>query len=144
MNTTSNLNAINNVKLILVDDNIPFRKALKKLLEIQYGCKIVAEASNGQEFLELTNLSFADIIIMDLMMPKMDGYSAAKEIIWQYPNLKIIAVTMHYDKAYLLDLITKGFKGCIFKSDLYEKIYDAIISIQKGGFFFPKELLIEK
>jgi DNA-binding NarL/FixJ family response regulator len=144
MNTTSNLNTIKNVKLILVDDNIPFRKALKKLLEIQYGCIIIAEASNGQEFLKLNNHSFADIVIMDLMMPKMDGYVAAKEITWQYPYLKIIAVTMHYDKAYLLDLIAKGFKGCIFKSELYEQISDAIITLQKGDFFFPKDLLLEK
>jgi DNA-binding NarL/FixJ family response regulator len=144
METMNNLDTIHKVKLILVDDNLPFRTALKKLLEIQYGCIVIAEASNGEEFLELNNIPDADMILMDLMMPKMDGYNAAKIITWRYPFLKIVAITMHYDNAYLFDLIEKGFKGCILKSDLYNKIYDAIITIQKGDLFFPKELLLKK
>jgi DNA-binding NarL/FixJ family response regulator len=144
METNQNLNTISNVKLILVDDNIPFRSALKKLLEIQYGCEVIAEASNGEEFLKLTNITYADIIIMDLMMPVMDGLTATKKVTWQYPFLSIIAVTMHYDKAYLLDLITRGFKGCIFKSELYDKIHEAIITVLKGNLFFPRELLLKQ
>lgn len=144
MSATKNIDTISNTKLILVDDNVAFRSALRKLLEIQYGCKIMAEASDGKEFLNLSGLVYADIVIMDLMMPNMDGLTAAKQINFTYPTLKIIAVTMHYDKTYLQDLIMRGFKGCIFKSNLYDHIYEAIDMVRNGKLFFPKELLLKQ
>jgi DNA-binding NarL/FixJ family response regulator len=131
---------IKGVKLILVDDNIPFRTALKRLLKAQFGCEIIAEASNGEEFLKLPNLGAADIVIMDLMMPKMDGLKATYRINWDYPFLKIIAVTMHCDKVYLKDLIEKGFKGCIFKNNLYDKIHEAIEAVMDEHLYFPDDI----
>jgi len=136
----SNMDKIKGVKIILVDDNIPFRTALRRLLQTQFGCEIIAEASDGEEFLMLSNLGSADIVIMDLMMPKKDGLKATHEINWTYPFLKIIAVTMHCDKVYLKELIEKGFKGCIFKNNLYDKIYEAIDTVMNDHLYFPIEI----
>jgi DNA-binding NarL/FixJ family response regulator len=131
---------IHGTRIILVDDNQSFRSALKKLLEIQYFFKVIAEASNGDEFLNLTCHADADIVIMDLMMPGTDGQFATKMISLHYPSLKIIAVTMHCDKAYITELIPNGFKGCVFKNNLYDNILDAIVVVLNGGFYFPGEL----
>ena len=131
---------IKTIKLILVDDNLSFRSALGKLLKIQYACNIIAEASNGAEFLNLQCISDADLIFMDLMMPVMDGFKAARQINIQEPSLKIIAVTMHYEKVYLNELIKNGFKGCLFKTTIFEKIIDAIITVMNGNYFFPDEI----
>lgn len=131
---------IREVKIILVDDNFPFRTALRRLLKTQFGCDIIAEASNGEEFLALPNLGLAEIVIMDLMMPKIDGFKAIDQINWNYPFLKIIAVTMHYDKVYLKDLIERGFKGCIFKNNLYDKIYEAIDAVINDRLYFPEDI----
>ena len=131
---------IKGVKIILVDDNIHFRTALKRLLHNQFGCEIIAEASDGDEFLALSNLGLADIVIMDIMMPNKDGLKATDEINCRYPLLKIIAVTMHCDKVYLKELIEKGFKGCIFKNNLYDKIYEAIETVMNNQLYFQKEI----
>jgi len=77
---------------------------------------------------------------MDLMMPNMDGLKATNQITWKFPFLKIIAVTMHYDKVYLKELIEKGFKGCIFKNNLYDKIYEAIVTVMNDHLYFPERL----
>ncbi len=134
------MDSIKGVKIILVDDNIHFRTALKRLLQNQFGCEIIAEASDGDEFLALPNLNQVDIVIMDLMMPNKDGFKATTEITWTYPLLKIIAVTMHCDKVYLKELIEKGFKGCIFKNHLYDKIYEAIETVMNNHVYFPTDI----
>lgn len=62
-----------NLKYIIVDDNEEFRKALRELLEIEFSAEIIAEASNGMEFLNISEYSKADIVIMDIFMPEMNG-----------------------------------------------------------------------
>ncbi|HEY4786995.1 MAG TPA: response regulator transcription factor, partial [Bacteroidales bacterium] len=126
------------IKLILADDNIPFRSALKKFLQHQLECEIIAEASNGNELINLPCLFKADIVILDLMMPEMDGINAAREINRKFPQIKTLAVTMHYEKAYLTDLIGNGFKGCVFKNCIYDKIFEAIVTVKNNGLYFPR------
>ncbi len=136
-----NENRLMGLKIILVDDSIQFRSALKKLLESQFKCKVIAEASNGEEFLELPLLAQADIVIMDLVMPKMDGYKAMERINWMFPFVKILALTMQSEQAYLRVLIEKGFKGCLLKYNIYENLAEAIIQVMDNKLYFPHELL---
>lgn len=136
-----NENRLIGLKIILVDDSIQFRSVLKKLLESQFHCKVIAEASNGEEFLELPELGQADIVIMDLVMPKMDGYNAMKRINWMFPFVKILALTMQSEPAYLRILIEKGFKGCLSKYNIYENLAEALIHVMDNKLYFPHELL---
>jgi len=126
-----------NLKFILVDDNQEFRQALKELLETEFSAQVIAEASNGNEFLALKNHHLANIIIMDLMMPEKSGLEATKPFIWKSPHAKVIAVTMHNDKAYLKQLIEVGFKGCIFKNNIFAEIKTAVETVMDGKFYFP-------
>jgi DNA-binding NarL/FixJ family response regulator len=128
------------LKLILVDDNVSFRKALKSLLEFEYDADIIGEASGGDEFLTLENSFTADIILMDIMMPGKDGIVTAKELLIEYPKLKIIAITGHTDLVYIYKLVCAGFKGCIFKNNLYSEIEVALREVSGGELYFPKEM----
>lgn len=128
------------LKLILVDDNVPFRKALKSLLEFEYDADIIGEASSGDEFLKLKNFYCADIILMDVMMPGKDGIATAKELHINHPKLKIIAITGHTDLVYVYKLVCAGFKGCIFKNNLYSEIEVALHNVSAGELYFPKEM----
>jgi DNA-binding NarL/FixJ family response regulator len=130
------------LKFILVDDNHEFRQGLKALLETEFSAKVIAEASNGKEFLELSNHRLADIIIMDLMMPEKDGIAATKPFIWKSPYAKVIAVTMHNDNAYLQQLIEAGFKGCIFKNNIFTEIKIAVETVMSGQFYFSENIKI--
>jgi two-component system, NarL family, response regulator NreC len=131
------------LKLILVDDNEPFRNALKQLLAKKFNAEIIGVASCGKEFLGLQNIYQADIILMDIMMPDMDGITLTKKSIWTNSSLKFIAITMHYDKVYLKTLIESGFRGCIFKSNLFNEIELALNTVMEGHLYFPKDILLE-
>jgi DNA-binding NarL/FixJ family response regulator len=132
------------MKIIMVDDNVAFRTNLKKYLEASLGYEVIAEASNGRLFLDLPNLRDADIILMDIAMDEMDGIEATKLVLWHNPKFKIIAVTMHSEKVYLLQLIEAGFKGCVFKPEIYSQLANAIRTVMEGDLFIPDNIPIDK
>lgn len=130
------------LKIILVDDNQIFRESIKDLLVNKFGYNVIAEASDGSEFLELPKNLRADIVLMDLSMPEVDGFKATKRYFWDFPQSKIIAVTNHVEKAYLLKLIEVGFKGCIFKNDIFTELQPAIECVMAGKMWFHDDLEI--
>jgi DNA-binding NarL/FixJ family response regulator len=132
------------LKIILVDDNELFRKALKTILIREFNAEIIGEASSAREFESLPNYAYADIILMDIMMPETDGITLSKKIFWTYPHLKIIGITMHTDQVYLISLIETGFKGCLFKNSLFENLSLAINTVLSGQLFFPENILLSK
>jgi two-component system, NarL family, response regulator NreC len=132
------------LKVILVDDNLAFRVALKKLLAAEYNVEIIGEASNANEYRAIDDLHLADIVFMDVMMPGVDGITLAKETHWIHHRLKTIAITMHVDKVYLDSLIGAGFKGCIFKNNLYAELHAAINNVMAGKLHYPKNININK
>jgi DNA-binding NarL/FixJ family response regulator len=134
---------MDSLKIILVDDNEPFRKALKNILVNKFNAQIIAEAANGTEFQNLTNIHLADIILMDVMMPDIDGITLTRKALWENMQLNIIAITMHYDKVYLDTLLGAGFRGCIFKSNIFAEIDKAIKTVTAGGLYFPKNISID-
>jgi DNA-binding NarL/FixJ family response regulator len=127
-----------NIKFIIVDDSEKFRQALKDYLVTEFSSLVIAEASNGTGFLNLDVLFQADIIIMDLFMPDMNGLEVTQSLLWKYPYLKVIAVTMHADKAYLKQLLETGFKGCIFKSNIFDEVKIAVDHVMNNKLYFPK------
>lgn len=134
---------MNVLKTIIVDDAETMHVALKEYTEGELNCKVIAQAYNGKEFLALENQALADIILMDIEMPQMDGIEAAKLILWQYPFLKLIAITMYQDQVYLQNLIEAGFKGCIFKQNIFNELGKAIRTVMNGGVYFPKNMKLQ-
>lgn len=130
------------IKIILVDDNDAFRNAVKTLLVKKFKAEIIGEASSGEEFNKITHLHFADVILMDIMMPDIDGITLTKYALWRNNHLKFIAITMHYDKVYLTTLLETGFKGCVFKSNIFSEITKAIDNVMAGRLYFPKDILL--
>jgi DNA-binding NarL/FixJ family response regulator len=130
------------MRIIIVDDNKLFRDAIKLYLVNELNIDVVGEATNGKEFLALINNAFVDIVLMDIQMPELDGIAATKKWCLRNPGTKVIAVTMFTDKAYLLQLIEAGFKGCIFKTNFFAEIATAIAAIQKGGLYFASNIKV--
>ncbi len=131
------------IKIILVDDNDPFRTALKKILINKLQVQIIGEASCGAEFNQLSNLHLADVILMDIMMPDIDGITLTKKALWDNKYFKFISITMHYDKVYLTSLVEAGFRGCVFKSNIFSEIPDAIKTVMAGKLYFPENILLD-
>lgn len=135
---------VNKRKIILVDDNIQFRTNLKNYIESDLNCIVIAEASNGNEFILLPNIKHADVILMDIAMDGMDGFEATQQILWKCFHLQIIAITMHMEKVYLVQLLETGFKGCVFKSDIFNHLRVAIDTVMNGKFYFPQNILVDR
>jgi len=118
-----NMDAIN---VILVDDQEVFRKAMRTLISKIDGIQVIAEASNGLEFLDIIKTSKADVVLMDLQMPVMDGIVATKQALKVYPQLKIIALTIFRDYEYFKPIIDAGVCGYIIKDLVNVKLEQAL------------------
>lgn len=128
----------------MVDGNVQFRTNLKTYIESDLGCKVIGEASNGRNFLELPNIASADIILMDIAMDEMNGIEATKRALWVHSHLKIIALTMLTEKIYLVQLIEAGFKGCVFKQDVFNHLPVALKTVMEGKLYIPKKIPLDK
>lgn len=128
------------MKFIIVDDNNTFREGIKYYLENMLLHEVIGTASDGLEFLLIKNIHEADIILMDIEMPNMNGIETVKKALWGNSNLKFIAITDYTDKAYLLELIGAGFRSCVFKSNIYEGLKEAISSVMNNKLFFPDDI----
>lgn len=128
------------MKVIIVDDNKDFRESLKDFCEKRLGHEVVGEFNNGKSFYDNYSKLIPDIILMDISMPEMDGYEVTQLINWESAYLKIIAVTMYQNKAYLRKLIEVGFKGCVFKTNVFTDLPKAIDEVINGGYFWPDEI----
>lgn len=128
-------------KIILVDDHKLFRNGLKLLIDSSGIAEVVAEASDGIEFLEIIKNYQEAIVFMDIQMPGMNGIEATKEVLEKYPEIKIIALTMFGEDEYYYQMIEAGVKGFLLKSTDIDEVLEAIITVAKGENCFSKELL---
>ena len=132
------------MKIIIVDDNAIYREGVKFLLENFYGFEVIGEASNGAEYLKLSNKYYADITLMDIEMPEMNGIEAAKRVLNIHNELKIIAITDYHNNVYQYHLICAGFKACIFKDNFYDEFESTVNKVLDGKMNFPKNILLDE
>jgi DNA-binding NarL/FixJ family response regulator len=124
------------MKLILVDDNLNFLEVLKFFVEYKLGHQVIGEAHNGEEFILLQNIVEADVILMDLIMKKMDGFEAAKRASVIYPDLKMVAMTMNTEKAVQERLKETGFRGVVSKNEIFVLLDNVLEAVVSGGYVF--------
>lgn len=128
-------------KVFIVDDHEIFRNGLKLLLSKIDGVEVVAEASNGKEFLELIEKIKPDIVFMDIRMQVMDGIKATEQVLKKHPDLKIIALTTFGETEYFDKMIYAGVEGFMLKNSEPEDFNKAIKKVADGGNFFSEEML---
>ena len=121
--------------LLIVDDHLLFRESLKSVITDQNIGRVIGEASNGIEFIELLSQCTPDLVIMDIDMPDMNGIEATEKALKLMPQLKIIAYTM-YEEDYYNQMIALGVKGLINKSCGISRLEHAIHEVMKGNTYF--------
>ena len=128
-------------RIILTDDHQLFRNGLKMLLETIPEFEIAGEASNGIEFLDLLKNCNADIALMDINMPEMDGIEATRKGMKVCPTLSVIALSMYGEEDYYYKMVDAGAKGFLLKDSDISDVREAINTVKKGGSYFSQELL---
>ena len=123
------------IRLMLADDHDVVRQGLITLFEGYPDITIVAEARNGQEAIENALESQPDVILMDITMPVMDGFEATRQLAEKCPNCRVLALTVHEDRQFMLEMIDSGACGFVTKRSLADDVVVAIRIIAKGGMF---------
>jgi len=127
--------------IIIVDDHLILRQGIKSLITAENIAKVIGEASNGIELLDLLKKQKPDIVIMDIDMPYMNGMEATQKALEMIPELKIIAFTMFGDEEYYYKMIDLGVKGFILKSSGIAELENAINGVMLGESYFSPEVL---
>jgi NarL family two-component system response regulator LiaR len=124
------MNTPQTIQVMLVDDHNVVRSGLATFLKAYDDLELVGEAKNGLEALNLCHITEPDVILMDLMMPVMDGIAATRAILADYPEIKIIAMTSFEEEELVQGVLSAGAMGYLLKNvtadDLAKAIRDAV------------------
>lgn len=129
------------IRIIITDDHQLFRNGLKILLSAFQEFDVTGEASNGEEFLRILKDTPADVVLMDINMPEMDGIEATRRGLKQNPGLDIIALSMYGEEEYYYKMVDAGAKGFLLKDSDISEVKEAILTVRRGGSYFSQELL---
>ena len=128
------------MKILLVDDHQMVRLGLKSYLELQEDISEVSEAVNGKEGVEQALADRPDVIIMDIVMPEMNGIEATLAILKEWPEAKILILTSYLDNEKIYPVLDAGAHGYMLKTSSAEEILRAVKKVAKGEFAIETEV----
>lgn len=114
------------ITILLADDHKIVRDGLRALLENQPDMKVIAEAENGRTAVQLARQKKPQVVIMDISMPDLNGIEATRQMIRELPDIKVIALSMHSDRRYILRMFRAGAVGFLLKDCAFEELVSAI------------------
>jgi DNA-binding NarL/FixJ family response regulator len=124
------------IKVAIADDHILFRTGVKTALSMKKDIKMIAEADNGMQLLNLLKHTQPDVILLDIQMPILDGISTLPEIKKLYPEVKVIMLTMHNDHSMISRLMELGANAYLTKNSDSDVIYEAVKTVHQQEYFF--------
>jgi len=128
--------------VIIVDDHKLFRDGLKFILSESGIADVIAEASNGKEFLLLLDKLRPELVLMDINMPVMNGIESSRQALQAFPDLNILVLSMYGDEEYYNTMLDLGVKGFLMKDADTSELRTAINKIIEGGTYFSQQLLL--
>jgi DNA-binding NarL/FixJ family response regulator len=128
------------VRVLLADDHMVVRDGLRLLINGQRDMRVVGEAADGQEAMQKARELKPDVVVMDLSMPKVNGLQATERLRTEQPAVKVVALTVHEDAAYLLQLCKAGAAGYVLKRSAGDDLIQAIRDVAHGANHFDATL----
>lgn len=135
---------MSNIKIILAEDHHIVRNGIKSLLQLEEGLEIIGEAENGNEVFTLINSgTLPDIIIADINMPEMDGLTLASQLNVEYPEIKVIILSMMDHEKYISQAFNSGVKGYLLKNASIQEMMFSIRHIHQGHEYICSEIALK-
>jgi NarL family two-component system response regulator LiaR len=122
------------INILIADDHTLVRQGLHQLCEKLGGFTVVAEAETGSQAVALARTTQPDVILMDIVMPDIDGVEAIRQIMRETPTARIIALTMYRQEQYMLDAIRAGARGYLLKTVDAQDLIAAVESVHRGDY----------
>jgi two-component system, NarL family, response regulator NreC len=125
-------NAMNDCRIILADDHEILREGLRSLIGKEKGFRVVGEAADGVQLLDVLRRIKCEVVILDLSMPNMDGMTAISKVRDSYPEVKILVLTMLKDHEHFRHAMTSGALGYLVKDEAFDQLIVALKSLFKN------------
>ena len=124
------------IGVLIVDDHAVVRQGLRSLLELHDDMEVLGEAANGLEAVNLTNQSLPDVVLMDLIMPEMDGIEATRQIRCKAPDACVLVLSMYMYEDYVSQALQAGARGYLLKDSVDADLVRAVTAVSEGKSFF--------
>jgi len=134
------------IKIILADDHAVLRHGLSKSFQNEQDFEVIAQAKDGRTTVELARELKPDVIIMDIGMPDLNGIEATRQIVSESPNVKIVALSMHSGKNFIIEMFKAGASGYLLKDCEFDELADAVRIVHSGKTYVSpsiSELVVE-
>ena len=126
-------------KIIIVDDHQLFREGVKRILDFEDTFEVVAEGDDGTDVVSLYEKNQPDVVLMDINMPNKNGVEATADLIAEYPDAKVMVLSIHDDESYVTHALKSGALGYMLKEMDADEIVEAIKVVSNGGsYLHPK------
>jgi DNA-binding NarL/FixJ family response regulator len=127
-------------RILLVDDHKILRDGICSLVKGYDDMEVVGEAADGRTAIRLVQELSPDVVIMDISMPDLNGIDATRKIITDYPNVKIIALSMHYDKQFVSEIFKAGASGYLIKDSAFDELEHAVRIVMDGKTYINPQI----
>jgi len=124
---------ISETRVLVVDDHTLVRRGTREILEHRTEIRVVGEAADGDEAVNLTNRLMPDVVLMDLGLPGLSGVDATREIKTRWPDVQVLVLTVHDDDQYVFEAIKAGASGYLLKDVHDDELIDAVLAVAEGG-----------
>ena len=120
------------IRILLADDHKIVRDGLRTLIGKETGMEVVGEAENGRKALKMAEKIRPNVVIMDVTMPDMNGIEATRKMLTEVPGVKVIALSMHSDRRFVLGMLEAGASGYLMKDCAFDELAKAVRSVATG------------
>ncbi len=128
------------IRVLLADDHPMMLMGIKAFLSTQEHIEVAGEATDGEETLQKARELRPDIVVMDVSMPGADGFEVAAQLREEFPEIKVVILSMHDEREYISQFVSCGAAGYVIKKGSPEELLQAIESVNKGGAYFSPEI----
>ncbi|WP_397382592.1 response regulator [Prosthecobacter sp.] len=127
---------MNSINVLLAEDHQIVREGLRAMLNLEPDIKVIGEAENGRQAVELVNKVRPDVVVMDIAMPLLNGMEATRQILQAFPGTKVLILSAHSDDAYVAMVMAIGASGYLIKQTAAHVLPEAIRAVHHGKTYF--------
>ncbi|RKY07887.1 MAG: DNA-binding response regulator [Planctomycetota bacterium] len=128
------------LRVLLVDDHEIMRQGLRLLLEKNSDMEVVGEANDGLKAIELAKELEPDVVVMDVNMPGVDGADATRRIVSSRPDTRIVALSMHSKKGFIIEMLKAGASGYVLKENAFPELVNAITTVMGNEIYLSSKI----